>query len=145
MSYAYKYPRPAVTVDIILLTNEETPRVLLIKRKNEPFQNKWAFPGGFLDVDETLENAAQRELQEETYLNNTNLKQFKTYSEVNRDPRGRTISTVFWSIINKEKISKVKAGDDASAAKWFPLNELPELAFDHNIIISEFKTFINYP
>lgn len=144
MGYTYKYPRPAVTVDIILFTNEDTPSVLLIKRKNEPFRNKWAFPGGFLDMDETLENAAQRELQEETHLKNTNLKQFKTYSEVNRDPRGRTISTVFWAIINKAEISKAQPGDDASATKWFPINKLPELAFDHNIIISEFKSFINY-
>jgi 8-oxo-dGTP diphosphatase len=144
MSYTYEYPRPAVTVDIILFTNESTPRILLIKRKYDPFKNKWAFPGGFMDENETLENAAKRELQEETNLTDINLKQFKTYSDPKRDPRGRTISIVFWSIINKEQIQKTKAGDDAVETNWFPIDNLPPLAFDHNMIISEFKSFLNY-
>ncbi|PLX15054.1 MAG: NUDIX hydrolase [Salinivirgaceae bacterium] len=144
MSYTYKYPRPAVTADIILFTNETIPRILLIKRKHDPYKDKWAFPGGFMDENETLENAAQRELKEETNLNNANLKQFKTYSDPKRDPRGRTITTVFWSIINKEQLQKTRAGDDAVEAKWFAIDNLPPLAFDHNIIISEFKSFLNY-
>jgi 8-oxo-dGTP diphosphatase len=144
MSYTYEYPRPAVTVDIILFTNETTPRILLIKRKNEPFKNKWAFPGGFMDENETLEKAAERELFEETHLKDIKLNQFKTYSDPKRDPRGRTVTTVFWSIINKEKLQKTQPGDDAADANWFPIDNLPPLAFDHNLIISEFKIFLNY-
>lgn len=144
MGYTYQYPRPAVTVDIILYTTETIPRILLIKRKNEPYKNKWALPGGFMDEHETLEKAAERELFEETNLKEVSLKQFKTYSDPTRDPRGRTITTVFWTIINKENIQKTQPGDDASEAAWFSANNLPPLAFDHNNIISEFITFLNY-
>lgn len=144
MGYTYQYPRPAVTVDIILYTTETIPRILLIKRKNEPYKNKWALPGGFMDEHETLEKAAERELFEETNLKEVSLKQFKTYSDPTRDPRGRTITTVFWTIINKENIQKTQPGDDASEAAWFSSNNLPPLAFDHNNIISEFITFLNY-
>ena len=140
MSYSYKYPRPAVTVDIILFTNETDPKVLLIERKNPPFQGQWAFPGGFIEPDETLEDAAKRELKEETGMIINNLEQFKTYSEPYRDPRGRTISTVFYAKITADLASKASAGDDAAKADWFLLEKLSNLAFDHQKIIDEAKT-----
>lgn len=135
-SYCYKYPRPAVTVDIIIIKNPcNNPEILLIQRLNPPFKDGWAIPGGFVDIDETLERAAERELKEETGLSGIILSQFKSYSAVDRDPRGRTISIVFMGIAPME--SKIMAGDDAKNANWFKLNNLPELAFDHNQIISE--------
>lgn len=136
MTYSYEYPRPAVTVDVILITRDEVPKILLIQRKNEPFINKWAFPGGFLDMDEDLETAALRELQEETNIQHIQLKQFKSYGGVNRDPRGRTVSVVFYAIIDLEITPK--AMDDAKDAKWFPLDQIPTLAFDHQSILNEF-------
>lgn len=134
MSFTYKYPRPAVTVDIILMRN--SIEILLIQRLNGPFKNGWALPGGFVDMDETLEDAALRELEEETGLYDIELKQFKAYSKVDRDPRGRTISIVFSGIANHE--DKAIAGDDAKNVQWFNINDLPELAFDHEMIIEEF-------
>lgn len=137
MGYTYQYPRPAVTVDIMLITDEPHQRILLIERKNPPFQGSWAFPGGFVDPDETLEQAACRELKEETGLEVHDLEQFKTFSDPNRDPRGRTISTVFFSKIDVSMVDKTVAGDDASNAEWFLLEKLPKLAFDHKIIIQQ--------
>ena len=134
MSFTYKYPRPAITVDIIVLRN--STEILLIQRLNEPFKDGWALPGGFVDMDETLENAAVRELEEETGLHGIDLKQFKAYSDINRDPRGRTISVVFSGISNQEY--NAVAGDDAKNVQWFDINDLPELAFDHEMIIGEF-------
>lgn len=142
MSHTYKYPRPAVTVDTIIIRNDcEEPELLLIQRLNPPFQNQWALPGGFVDMDETLEEAAARELDEETGIRNIILNQFKAYSTVDRDPRGRTISMVFSGIARKD--DEPVAGDDAKNAKWFKLNKLPELAFDHALILSEFKNSIS--
>lgn len=137
MSFTYDYPRPAVTVDIILITKDELPRILLIQRKHAPFKGTWALPGGFLDMDEDLQTAALRELQEETHIENIILKQFKTYGAVHRDPRGRTVSVVFYAFVENEM--EAIAGDDASEAKWFKINELPALAFDHPHILEEFK------
>ncbi len=134
-NYCYDYPRPAITVDCIVLTtvlNEK--KILLIKRKHEPYKNKWAFPGGFVDVDETTETAAKRELKEETGLIADDLIQIHTFSDVDRDPRGRTISIVYYSEIINENI-KIKAGDDAKEVSWFSLNNLPDLAFDHQKIL----------
>ena len=133
-THCYKYPRAAITVDIILQYNS---KILLIKRANNPFKNQWALPGGFMDMGETLEYAAKRELAEETALNNIYLHQFKTYSEINRDPRHRTISTVFFHISNDTTPDAV-AGDDAKEAKWWHINNLPKIAFDHNLIINDF-------
>lgn len=143
MPYTYQYPRPAVTVDIILLDTNNTANLLLIQRKKPPFQGKWAFPGGFIDAEETLEHAAVRELKEETGLTIKHLKQFKTFSEPKRDPRGRTISTVFYGYLPPKTADQTKAGDDAARAKWFPLENLPALAFDHDQIMIEFKKFMN--
>ncbi len=140
MSYTYQYPRPAVTVDVILITKEAVPSVLLIQRKNDPHKDKWAFPGGFVDMDEDLITAASRELKEETGIDFSNLKQFKTYGAPNRDPRGRTISVVFYAFT--EKAIDAIGMDDASDAQWFSLNNIPELAFDHDLIIKEFSDTI---
>ncbi len=137
MSYTYEYPRPAVTVDTILITKEKHPKILLIQRKNDPHQNKWAFPGGFVDMDEDLIDAAARELKEETGIEFSGLTQFKTYGEPNRDPRGRTISVVFYAFTDQE--INAKGMDDARDAKWFSLTDTPELAFDHEVIIKEFS------
>ena len=133
--YTYKYPRPSVTVDAILISKQNS--VLLIQRSDEPFKGKWALPGGFIELDESLETACHRELEEETGLKVDKLTQFKAYGTVDRDPRGRTISVIFYSFQDEEAIPM--AGDDAANAKWFPLSQLPELAFDHQLIIDEFK------
>ena len=136
--YTYQYPRPAVTVDAILISKQNS--VLLIERGREPFKGKWALPGGFIEMDEELETACHRELEEETGLRVGELKQFRAYGGVNRDPRHRTISVIFYSFLEEE--SEPMAGDDAAKANWFPLNSLPELAFDHQHILEEFKVEI---
>ena len=137
MSYTYNYPRPAVTIDCLLFCKlKGQTYLLLIQRKQPPFQYKWAFPGGFVEIDENIEDAAYRELKEETGITNTRLYQFKTYGDVDRDPRGRTISVVYYGFVNPED-KTTQAGSDAKAAKWFPIDNLPELAFDHNKIIRE--------
>ena len=131
--YTYQYPRPAVTVDIIVFRNN-MGEILLIKRLYPPFEGKWALPGGFMDMNETLEQAAARELEEETGLSGIELNQFQAFSALDRDPRHRTVSVVFYGILKKEQ-SLVKADSDAKDAVWFNLNDLPPLAFDHNDIL----------
>ena len=132
--YCYKYPRPAVTTDILILAyDEENLKVLLIQRKNYPYEGFWALPGGFVDMDETVEHCAYRELFEETNLKNVQLKMLTIMSEPNRDPRGRTITVVFWTLV--KNIRNVRAKDDAKNIKWFNINELPQLAFDHSQIL----------
>ena len=133
--YTYSYPRPAVTVDAILISKQNS--VLLIERGREPFKGNWALPGGFVDMDEPLEIACQRELEEETGMRIAELKQFKAFGAVDRDPRHRTISVVFYAFTEDEIIAQ--AGDDAANARWFLLDQLPELAFDHQLILEEFK------
>lgn len=134
MSHTYKYPRPSVTVDAVIFRKIDNElEVLLIKRGNEPYKNSWALPGGFIDMDETLEEAIARELEEETALKNIELRQLHAFSALDRDPRGRTISVVFWGMHYGDQ--KAVAGDDASAARWFGINDLPALAFDHNEVI----------
>jgi 8-oxo-dGTP diphosphatase len=146
--YCYEYPRPAVTADCILFgTRNNELFVLLIERGNEPFKGSWAFPGGFIDEDETIEACAARELKEETGLEGIPLEQFYTFSEPGRDPRGRTISVAFMAYINIDDFTP-QAGDDAANLKWFPVNALPQLAFDHEQVLVkalnalEMKTFI---
>ncbi len=130
MTYSYEYPRPAVTADIIILkTINNQQSILLIERKYPPYEGMWALPGGFMGMDETLEEAALRELQEETGITGVELKQFHTFSKVQRDPRHRTITTVF--IGYTDGTISIEAGDDAAQAQWFPMDELPPLAFDH--------------
>ena len=140
MTYTYEYPRPAVTADIVVLKkNAEGYSVLLIERKHAPFAGSWALPGGFLNMDETLEEAALRELQEETGITGIALQQFHTFSKVNRDPRHRTITTVFIGFAN-ENTPVPQAGDDAAKAQWFNLESLPPLAFDHGLVIDMLKS-----
>jgi len=135
MAYTYKYPRPAVTADCVVITNEQQPKVLLIQRGNEPFKGCWAFPGGFMDMDKTTEHCAVRELKEETGLAVSDLHQIGTYSKIDRDPRGRTISVAYLVIIDSPV--EVTGQDDATKAEWFPITNLPHLAFDHFDIMQD--------
>jgi len=138
MIFTYAYQRPAVTVDIIVIkTINNIENILLIERKNEPFKNQWALPGGFIDIDEEIEAAAYRELQEETSINDIKLNQFSTFGKVGRDPRGRTISIVFSGRLFNEN-QKIEAGDDAKNLQWFPIKKIPNLAFDHSTVIKEY-------
>ena len=131
--YAYRYPRASVTADAVLFAqNNGQPYVLLIQRGNEPYKGYWAFPGGFLNMDENAEQCALRELKEETGLTLNNIKEFATYSDVDRDPRERVISIAFYALTKK---AEVKGGDDAAKAEWFALDEVPSLAFDHDLIL----------
>lgn len=141
-SYTYKYPRPALTVDMLVTRVVDSKlEVLLIQRLNPPFKDCWALPGGFVDMDETLEQAAARELVEEAGLKSIELKQVKAYSAIDRDPRGRTVSVLFTGQATPESI--IKAGDDAKNAAWFCTNQLPPLAFDHDEIIREVLNLIS--
>ena len=135
MAYTYKYPRPAVTADCVVITKEEQPKVLLIQRGADPYKGCWAFPGGFMNVDETTEQCAIRELEEETGLRISDVHQIGAYSKVDRDPRGRTIIVAYLAIIDKPV--QVTGQDDAANAEWFPLSALPELAFDHAEIMRD--------
>lgn len=131
--YCYKYPHPAVTTDCVIFGfNGERLQVLLIERGIEPFKGRWAFPGGFLKMDETAEEGAKRELKEETGLENAYIQQLHTFSAPNRDPRERVITIAYYTLV---KIQEVKGGDDAASARWFPLDEIPPLAFDHDYIL----------
>lgn len=135
--YSYKYPRPALTVDALVYVKENGSfSVLLIQRGIEPFKGKWALPGGFVNMDELLETACKRELEEETGLQVEQMTQFKTFDAVDRDPRHRTISVVFSAQLPEK--AEVKGNDDAAHAKWFSINHLPEMAFDHREILGEF-------
>ena len=135
MSYTYKYPRPAVTADCVVMTKEANPHVLLIERGFEPFKGRWAFPGGFMNMDETAEQCAIRELEEETGLKISSIHQIGAYSKVDRDPRGRTITVAYLATI--EAPAEVCGQDDAARAEWFPIDALPPLAFDHDDIMKD--------
>lgn len=133
--YTYDYPRPAVTVDAVIVTRDEKPRVLLVRRKNEPFAGMWALPGGFVDMEEPLEDAARRELREETGVAVEHLEQLHTFGDPGRDPRGRTISIVFLGWADAENL-KPQAADDAAEVAWHSLQQPPRLAFDHAEILA---------
>lgn len=125
------------TIDAVVFTiKNEALHLLLIKRKKEPYKGMYALPGGLVEKDEEVENAAARELEEETGVKDTTLKQFNVYSKVGRDPRGRSVSIAFYTLINSEETS-LHAKDDAESAEWFPVQSLPELAFDHKEIIND--------
>jgi 8-oxo-dGTP diphosphatase len=144
MPFTYDYPRPMVTVDaVVFRIYDNKTEVLLIKRGHFPFQGMWALPGGFVDMHETLEEAVERELEEETGLKNVPLEQLHAYSEIHRDPRGRNISITFYGSTDIHN-SNVTGGDDAADAGWFPVDQLPELAFDHEKVIElALKRFLN--
>lgn len=141
MSYTYKYPRPAVTTDCVVFTQEEEPKVLLIQRGNEPYKGCWAFPGGFMNMEETAEECAVRELKEETGLTVNQIQQIGAYSKVDRDPRGRTVSIAYLAIVDAP--TAVSGMDDAAKAAWFPLSSLPDLAFDHQDIMADAIALFN--
>ena len=133
--YCYKYPHPAVTTDCVIFGFDGNDiKVLLIERGIEPFKGKWAFPGGFLNMDETAGEGALRELKEETGLENAYIEQFNTYSDPGRDPRERVITIAHYALV---RIQEVKGGDDAAKAQWFPIEEVPQLAFDHDKILRD--------
>lgn len=134
--YVYDWPRPMVTVDTVVFAFDSGKwNVLLIKRRHEPFKNQWAVPGGFIGIDEELENAAARELHEETGLQGVKLQQLHTFGKCGRDPRGRQITIVFTGIAQKDA-PKITAGDDAAQVRWFDIEKLPEkLAFDHDEVL----------
>ena len=133
--FYYKYPRPSATADCIVITKGAEPKVLLIERGDEPFKGCWAFPGGFMNMDETTEQCAIRELEEETGLKVNEVHQVGAYSKVERDPRGRTVTVAYLAIIDAPMA--VNGQDDAAKAQWFPLSALPELAFDHDEIMRD--------
>jgi len=135
--YVYDWPRPMVTVDALVFTfSKGKSKVLLINRAGEPFKGKWALPGGFIEIDEELEDAVVRELAEETGLTGIKLEQMHTFGKCGRDPRGRQITIVFMGIATEGK-DKIKAGDDAAKARWFDIDKLPkDMAFDHDKVIA---------
>ena len=135
MEYTYKYPRPAVTADCVVITKDAEPKVLLIQRGFDPYKGCWAFPGGFMNIDETTEQCAIRELEEETGLKVDTINQIGAYSKVDRDPRGRTITVAYLAIVDGPV--EVTGQDDAAKAEWFSLSTLPQLAFDHADIIQD--------
>jgi len=131
---SYDYPRPALTVDIAIVTREPRPRVLLIRRKKDPFAGSWAMPGGFVDENERLPDAARRELVEETGVVAADLEQLYTAGDPGRDPRGWTVSVAYLAQVNPGEMKPV-AADDADEVGWFLLDDLPALAFDHAMIL----------
>jgi 8-oxo-dGTP diphosphatase len=135
MAHTYQYPRAALTVDCVVFGFDEGDlKVLLIERGLEPFKGRWALPGGFVRVDETLEAAARRELQEEAGLTNVFLEQLYTFGAVDRDPRERVVSVAYYALVKLTEHS-AKAATDAANAQWFPVSKAPKLAFDHANIL----------
>ncbi len=125
-----------VTVDAAIFRDHyDFQYILLVQRKNPPFQNMWALPGGFVDEGEDLLKAAQRELKEETNIDVKNLQQIGAYGKPDRDPRQHTVSVAFWSVVDQN--ANGRAGDDAAMIEWFNIDELPKLAFDHDLIIKD--------
>jgi 8-oxo-dGTP diphosphatase len=132
--FEYEYPRPALTVDCVVMTRERKPRVLLIQRLKEPFAGAWALPGGFVEENERLPEAARRELVEETGVEITDLELLHATGDPGRDPRGWTVSVVYLARVSAKSI-QAQAGDDAASVAWHPLHQLPPLAFDHAMIL----------
>ncbi len=137
MPYTYEYPRPALTVDCVIFGYDDLHsqlRVLLIERSGDPFQGSWALPGGFVDMDEDLEKAALRELEEETGMKDVFIEQLYTFGAPGRDPRGRVVSVAYFALVRPDAHT-VKAASDARNVKWFEIDSLPKLAFDHEQIL----------
>ncbi len=135
MSFTYDYPRPALTVDCVVFgLDEGALKILLIERGEKPFKGRWALPGGFVHMDETLDAAAARELREETGLTKVFLEQLCTFGAVERDPRGRVVTVAYYALVNRVR-HQPTASTDASAAAWFAIRDLPALAFDHKHVV----------
>jgi 8-oxo-dGTP diphosphatase len=135
MPYSYEYPRPALSVDIVVFALDERDlQVMLVERDLQPFAGEWALPGGFVGIDEALDAAARRELEEETGLKNIFLEQLYTFGDVHRDPRDRVVTVAYYALVNFAGHS-VQASSDARNAAWFAVNDLPKLAFDHDKIL----------
>jgi 8-oxo-dGTP diphosphatase len=140
MPHTYKYPRPALTVDCVVFGLDEGElKILLIQRALEPFKGRWALPGGFVHINETLDTAARRELAEETGLRDVFLEQLCTVGTVDRDPRERVVSVAHYALV-KLSGHTARAATDAAQAHWFPLSGLPKLAFDHADIVETSRT-----
>lgn len=133
--YQYEYPHPAVTVDVVIFTiRDRQLKLLLVRRAGEPYQGRWALPGGFVHLEEGLEEAARRELEEETGVSGVFLEQLYTFGQVDRDPRERVITVAYYALIPSDKL-QIRAATDAEAVGWFGMDELPDLAFDHAEIV----------
>lgn len=133
--YSYEYPRASMATDqVIFAFDGQKLNVLLVQRGEEPYKDRWAFPGGFLRMDETLEECARRELEEETGLKGIEPEQFGVYSDVYRDPRCRVLTTAYYTLT---KMADVQGGSDAKKAQWFPMDKVPTLAFDHDKILRD--------
>ena len=133
LKYHYKYPHPSVTTDCVIFGFDGTKlNVLLVERGVEPYKGRWALPGGFLKMDESAETGARRELFEETGLKTGYIRQFHTFTDPERDPRERVITIAFYALV---RISEVQGGDVAAQAGWFPVDNVPALAFDHDLIL----------
>lgn len=134
--YSYRYPHPAVTTDIVIFTiRDGRLKLLLIKRGGEPYQGRWALPGGFVELDEDLETSARRELEEETGVSGVYLEQLYTFGRPDRDPRERVITVAYYALIPSDQV-RLQAATDAEAVGWFAFEELPPLAFDHDEIVA---------
>jgi 8-oxo-dGTP diphosphatase len=149
MAYTYDYPRPALTVDCVIFGLDDSLRlkVLLIQRGHDPYKDCWAFPGGFVDMDEPLDTAAARELEEETGVKDLFIEQLYTFGTLGRDPRGRVVTVVYYALVNLTKY-KIESHSDAKAVKWFDIEQLPALAFDHadifNVAIERLRGKVRY-
>lgn len=131
--YCYEYPHPAVTTDSVIFGFDGTNlKVLLIERGLEPYKGRWAFPGGFIEMDEDADEGARRELKEETGFDAAYMEQFHSFSAPGRDPRERVISIAYYALV---QMREVTAGDDAAKARWFSIEDVPQLAFDHDLIL----------
>ena len=136
--YCYRYPHPAVTIDCVIFGFDGSElNVLLVERGIEPYKGYWALPGGFLNPDESAEEGARRELREETGLEEAYMEQLRAYTDPDRDPRERVITIAFLALV---KIRDVEGGDDAADTRWFPLSDVPSLAFDHDTILHDALT-----
>lgn len=142
-NYTYEYPRASLTADVVVFTADKS-EVLLIKRKNEPYKGTWAFPGGFMDMNETLEQCAYRELKEETNITVDVLYEIGVFSAVDRDPRGRTVTAAYYTFVEDKDKLNAKALDDAAEIEWFRIDNIPTLAFDHKDILGKALRLINY-
>jgi len=142
----YDHPRPALAVDIALFQIKgDNPQILLIKRANSPFQGYFALPGGFVEMEESLVEAARRELQEETGIENIKLTQVRTFGAPHRDPRGRVVSVLFTGSLPDQHLFELQAASDAADAGWYPLHNLPDLAFDHEQMIAAALHTVGFP